>query len=278
MCPTIKPGPLNCSAPYCKEFPSLTVVDSFVASVADIEGFIGVDNERRAIVVAIRASSAMINWLPQALAVLVPYNHPSAPGARVHYGIYQVAKPMFQRVTPMVREQLLQHPGYEVEVVGWSLGGWLTVLQTLNLLETVKELDRNKLVAVTVGEPHLGNAKFVEYYDSYNILTKRLVSNYDLAPHTPPAFLGFKARKYEIFSKSLEYKGPVIQCIQPYDPVCSGYYPVTKYYVLQHFVWHGISLSQCIPEFVMKGDVMGAYNSMFYGMGFKPGKNRTIAL
>ncbi|KAL1922540.1 uncharacterized protein VTP21DRAFT_10079 [Calcarisporiella thermophila] len=248
LCPSLKPGkPFKCPA-YCDEFPDTTVIHTFEIKPEDIVGYIARDDRRKAIVVSIRATASLPNILVDLDFAPVPYRHPNSKGAKVHGGIYAVAQKSIKIVNPQLRKILKEYPDYEIEVVGWSLGGAIATFHTLDVLETMDTFDPKKLLLVTVGEPRVGDENFVKYVESFDITTKRLVNNLDIVPHLPPRVMGFEHRKYEIHSTKL--LGEVIQCRRGEDFKCSNKEPVFLLNILSHTRFGQVDLLKCAPEYV----------------------------
>ncbi|KAL1914636.1 uncharacterized protein VTP21DRAFT_8047 [Calcarisporiella thermophila] len=176
---------------YCSEFPGTVLIDNFKLGKDDITGYIARDDRRKAIVISLRGTLSASNLVVDMRMDLVPYPNPASMGARVHKGGLKASQIFSKSITPQICELLRSNPDYEVEILGHSLGGGLALLLALNLIESVEDLDKNKMVVVTVGEPRVGDKKFVEYFESFKILSKRLVGSLDVVPYLPYNSLGY---------------------------------------------------------------------------------------
>ncbi|KAL1916193.1 uncharacterized protein VTP21DRAFT_5810 [Calcarisporiella thermophila] len=183
----------RCDSSYCGDFADTIVVDNFELGVNGVAGLILRDDQRKAIVVAFRGAESLPHFLLiVSVPFLKPYPNPAANGAR-YSRIADIFRKLFKRgITPQIRELIQSYPDYEIEIIGQSFGAIAAVVQTLDIIESIDEFDMNKLKCITLSEPRVGDQKFVDYFESFPIFTKRLVNSRDWAPHLPYKFMGFR--------------------------------------------------------------------------------------
>ncbi|KAL1918104.1 uncharacterized protein VTP21DRAFT_3370 [Calcarisporiella thermophila] len=229
-CGAGKPGPFECSF-YCNEFSNTTAVQYFEVPPYDINGYIARDDSRQAIVIAFKGTTSLTNVKVDKNYLLTPYDVADPKKGLVHLGF---------------RNAYLS-AGYEVEVIGHSLGGAMAAFLAMNLWETEK-VSKEKLVLVTLGQPRIGNGEFAERLDRAGFLAKRLVNGRDMISVFPNRELlpGYKHHSPQIQSES----GATIQCRNAEDPKCFHERPLNWAEFPNHLWYNDVNIIRCIGDYI----------------------------
>ncbi|RUS34942.1 Alpha/Beta hydrolase protein [Jimgerdemannia flammicorona] len=139
-------GQLTCNS-YCRNFPNTIVVKTFSISATATIGFIARNDGKKAIYVAYRGSTNINNFIHDSHFFHSKY--PPVPGANVHTGFLESFQDARSIVYPTVVEQINNHPGYTLYMVGHSLGGALTVLQALDFYQNAGYTSKNMVFTTT---------------------------------------------------------------------------------------------------------------------------------
>lgn len=121
---------------YCAYPNGNTLIEEFSNSTTDTQGFIARDDTRREIVVSLRGSTSVEDFAIDSETSLEPYVSPGVvppPGAMTHTGFLTAWNSVAPGVISVVREQLLEHPGYAIVTTGHSLGGALSSLAGVSM-------------------------------------------------------------------------------------------------------------------------------------------------
>ncbi|CAK5266337.1 unnamed protein product [Mycena citricolor] len=122
---------------------------------------------------------------------------PGAPaGIEVHSGFRDEHAKTADAIQSEVKKLLASTGSTQVTVVGHSLGGALSVLDSLSLRLNLP--DSVNVNSVTFGTPRVGDDAFVSFFDSKVTDFKRVNNENDLVPIVPGRFLGFSHPKGEI--------------------------------------------------------------------------------
>ena len=103
---------------------------------------VGVDHERKAVFLAIRGTASLGDALTDLSAAQSEW--PLSEGAHVHRGMLLSALWFVDHVGPLLVDAMDEHKGYELRIVGHSLGGAVGALTTLLL--NAEGVDANALV------------------------------------------------------------------------------------------------------------------------------------
>ncbi|RUP45633.1 A serine protease triad forms the catalytic Centre of A triacylglycerol lipase [Jimgerdemannia flammicorona] len=209
-------GQLTCNS-YCRNFPNTIVVKTFSISATATIGFIARNDGKKAIYVAYRGSTNINNFIHDSHFFHSKY--PPVPGANVHTGFLESFQDARSIVYPTVVEQMNNHPGYTLYMVGHSLGGALTVLQALDFYQNAGYTSKN-MVIYTYGEPRVGDPTFSTYVDSLKLPFYRTVNRNDIVPHLPPESFGYKHHASEYWIE--DSAGTVVNCVIDEDSTCSN--------------------------------------------------------
>ncbi|PFH49794.1 hypothetical protein AMATHDRAFT_81145 [Amanita thiersii Skay4041] len=169
----------------------------FVSRISDIitdtQGFIARDDTKREIVVVLRGSTSLTDFVVDAQVSLVPFISPGvrAPvGTLVHAGFLTAWNSVASSVISGVQTQLSAHPGYTLATSGHSLGGALSSLAGISLKQN---FPNTPLRLFTYGQPRTGNVIYASFVNNAvgvsNIF--RAVHTTDGVPTTIPVIFGY---------------------------------------------------------------------------------------
>ncbi|KAJ5328501.1 Lipase class 3 [Penicillium brevicompactum] len=208
--------------------------------LSDSCGYIALSHSSKRIILAFRGTYSITNTIidlsayPQAY---IPYEgEPGAPGPKcanctVHAGFMNSWLNTRETVLPHVAQALQRYPGYEVTLVGHSLGGAVAALAGLEM--RIKGWDP---LVTTFGEPMVGNEDFVRFFDDQfgfgdavgippmkGRRLRRVTHIDDPVPLLPLQEWGYRAHAGEIFISRSELPPrmeDVHVCVGDYDPRC----------------------------------------------------------
>jgi pimeloyl-ACP methyl ester carboxylesterase len=201
--PETAPGPVL--PPFGYELLHLLIANDLVPGLPDFDvyGYIARSPDGSDLVLAIRGTSGILEWLKDFQFFLTAY--PYAPGAgRVaggflalyaSLGITQgtmpgsiVPDPGSPRVTEVLRGLLTGPAVQTLHIVGHSLGA---ALATLLALDIVASRVYATPEVITFGSPAVGDKRFAGTYDARVPGTWRIANPADLITHLPLPVMGF---------------------------------------------------------------------------------------
>ncbi|KAL1917700.1 uncharacterized protein VTP21DRAFT_3534 [Calcarisporiella thermophila] len=197
-------------------------------------GYVAIDDVRKVVVVA-------FSWLmwPQNIAELMvaPHmNYPKVPGAKVHSGAYMLYRRIRDKFISMIMDKTRRYPAYDLEVIGWSLGGMMACYMAADLYDN-NIIHPKKLYLITLGPPAPGNIRFADYYSNAGFLIKSLVNANDFWYHLFSLRNGRKHFSPAIYT---DKTGITIQCKDSGDPRCSGTLPPFRGDPEDHMTYYGL--------------------------------------
>ncbi|KAL1914875.1 uncharacterized protein VTP21DRAFT_7791 [Calcarisporiella thermophila] len=233
VCQLMKPGPFVCDL-YCRDFPNTTLIEYFQMKVGDVVGYVARDDNRKAIVIVFRGAITIESWseIIKGVGPKQPFDPLDSSKGTVHFGFLEAYNAAKDHIGELLMKQIMEHPGYEVEVLGWSYGGAMASLNAMDLWNRLK-IPAKKIVLVTFGQPRVGDQVYADWVDKSGILIKRLVHKNDIVPHLGPDFLGYRHHSAEIHTNALT--GRTTQCVQPEDKECSYGVPLALLNAIDHF-------------------------------------------
>ena len=157
---------------------------------SDTQGFVATRD--KAIYVVWRGSESKKDFQNDASIDKVPFIN---DGEKVHIGFKycweSVVGDTYDAIDTAIEN--LQGETTDIVVCGHSLGG---AVATLYAHSIKKHYPHYNIKCVTIGSPRVGNKRFKDNYDSYEIDTLRVVHNNDLVTHTP--YIGFQHVNYQL--------------------------------------------------------------------------------
>ncbi|KAF4597213.1 hypothetical protein EYR40_007665 [Pleurotus pulmonarius] len=109
----------------------------FTNPVTDVQGYVARDNERKELIVALRGSLSLTDFLMDGSLVLVPFISPgiktTPDDIRVHSGFLTCWNSIAYEVIEIIKHELESYPEFSIMVTGHSLGGALSDLAAVTL-------------------------------------------------------------------------------------------------------------------------------------------------
>lgn len=159
---------------------------------------------KKTLVISIRGTSDIQEWIDDAKYTLVPYSPDSADG-KVEQGFSEIFRSM--TVSAPVQKKCSETEAAEVKfeslgnylaglssvdeivVVGHSLGSSIAALVAFQAKQL---LSKAEVKLLTFASPLTGDAQFVGTYQSQIIDSVRVVNRPDIVPRVPPPFMGYR--------------------------------------------------------------------------------------
>ncbi|KAG9257759.1 Alpha/Beta hydrolase protein [Emericellopsis atlantica] len=164
---------------------SATILGTFDGLWTGIASYVALDTARTEIVVSVRGSSNVRNWIAN-----LDFNFEDSPivsGGKVHDGFNRAWNEMRSGVTAAIRDAMNAHPGYRVVATGHSLGAAVATLAAAQL--------RNDGIPVdlyTYGSPRAGNDVLSDYISNQAGPEFRITHLDDPVPRLPPIIFGYR--------------------------------------------------------------------------------------
>ncbi|ETW78687.1 Lipase, class 3, partial [Heterobasidion irregulare TC 32-1] len=200
----------------------------FTNVLTDTQGFIARDDTRKEIVVALRGSSSVTDFVTDAQILLENFqsNGTSPPaGTTAHSGFLNAWNSVASKVVSVVRSQLASHPGYTIVTSGHSLGGSLSSLAGITLQQNFPS---SPIRTYTYGQPRTGNDKYAFWVnDIFGANAFRVVHTTDGVPTMIPTVLGYRHHGVEYWLTQDPASATITkQCAADgEDPTCSASVP-----------------------------------------------------
>ena len=195
-------------------FPNVQEINVFTNSTGDNQAYTAYDASNDLIILSVRGSSNIKNWLENLDALLINYDKCS--GCQVHAGFYGAYMDLKFSIIPSIIDLHSKHPNAKIAVLGHSLGGAIATLAFADISEKVK-VD----YFYTYGSPRVGNINFANFINNnFKTLFKARLTHYkDPVPHLPFKFGWFFHVDSEVFYD--EDSTSYILCKSGEDPNCS---------------------------------------------------------
>ncbi|ETS81015.1 hypothetical protein PFICI_06017 [Pestalotiopsis fici W106-1] len=236
-------APTFCKGNLCLD--NTTTLARFTGATTDIAAYLSVNSYRKELVVGVRGSYNIRNWLADLrfLQASCPYG----AMCRVHRGFWQA----FQDITDdsfyeALRESIHNYPDYNVTVTGHSLGGAVALLLGSYIRE---EFESVNVDIYTYGAPRVGNVVFMNYLRNQPGKEYRITHFDDQVPRLPPAsYLGYAHSTPEYWlrdgpaNRLIYTPEEVIECTGYVNMDCSGsgYWPG----VISH-LYYFVKMTEC---------------------------------
>ncbi|KAJ7816841.1 alpha/beta-hydrolase, partial [Mycena olivaceomarginata] len=178
-----------------------TLVSTINNAATDTQGFIARDDTRKEIVVALRGSTSLQDFVTDAGIALVPFLSPgvSAPGgSTAHTGFLSAWNSVASSVISTVRAQVAAHPGYQLVSTGHSLGGALSSLAGISLQQN---FPGNTVRMYTYGQPRTYNPTGANFINArFGSRAFRAVHTTDGVPTIIPQTFGYQHHGVEFWN------------------------------------------------------------------------------
>ncbi|EDQ87174.1 uncharacterized protein MONBRDRAFT_38123 [Monosiga brevicollis MX1] len=202
---------------------ALDVKDVFHASETDTNGYIGIDEAGKRIIVAFQGTHDLTQWIDDLDFFKADLQYPGASSdVKVHSGFYKAYRQVKQNVDQVVNQTLFNNPEYTILVTGHSLGAALAAMCSLDLSIGHPQA---RILHYTYGQPRVGNQAFAQFYESHNLAQHyRMTHNEDPVPHLPLESMGFYHISTEVYyGEKFEGQSSLKVCDgSGEDPNCSN--------------------------------------------------------
>lgn len=184
----------------------------------------GYDMTYNSIFIGFRGSSNIQNWISDIKIILIhPYADNSIAVDKGFYDLYDILKP---DVMSIISDMTRKYGTKKLFITGHSLGGALATICTFDTM--YNEFPYEISYLVTFGSPRVGNQYFSDYFNAYSIYSKRITHYYDIVPHVPEEFLGYKHVSNEIWYNEDNTRYTICNDFDNEDPTCSNSCAPTK--------------------------------------------------
>ncbi|KZP24470.1 alpha/beta-hydrolase [Athelia psychrophila] len=219
-----------------------TLVQQFSDLGTFTQGFIARDDDRQEIVVAMRGSSSVGDFITDAELLFKDYTSPGVTppsGVSAHSGFLDAWNSVAAEVISTVKSQLKSYPGYSLVTSGHSLGGSLSSLAAVSLQANFP----SKTVRMyTYGQPRTGNDAYAYWVnDLFGANAFRSTHTNDGVPTIIPTSLGYRHHGVEYWQNpDPATAAHTVKCAADgEDPTCSASNPSLGI-DLAHTVYYGI--------------------------------------
>lgn len=178
---------VKCTANACRDVEknSATIVKTFSGSVTGINGYVSTDSTRKEVVVSIRGSNNIRNWIANLNFGQKSCNLVSNCG--VHTGFQTAWDEIAGSAKAAVSSALTANPGYKLVTTGHSLGGAVATLAATYLRRDGFPAD-----VYSFGSPRVGNDRFVNFVTQQPGAEYRVTHGRDPVPRLPPIIFGYR--------------------------------------------------------------------------------------
>lgn len=171
--------------------------------------------DRDSLFVGYRGSTNIQNWIDN---VQVRQDSPYPDkDVGVEHGMYSLYASLRNDVLSTLDKLSSKYGTKHLLVTGHSLGGALATLTVFDMMYTSAPFLIDGLV--TFGAPRVGNVRFTQYFDDFDVRVTRVTHYYDMVPHVPETFLGYQHVRGEVWFN--EPSTSYTECSGNEDPVCS---------------------------------------------------------
>ncbi|KAH6655776.1 Alpha/Beta hydrolase protein [Truncatella angustata] len=245
-CPVGKAGrPLFCTGDICPD--NATTFATFSGAISDISGYIAINEYMSNIVIAVRGSSDLHNWITNLRFLQTGCYWGS--DCRVHEGFQQAYQDILNdNFYESLRQAIEDYPSYNITVTGHSLGGAVATL--LGVYAREEFPDVGAIDIYTYGSPRVGNLPLLTYvHNQPGGREYRLTHFDDVFPRLPPmSYLGYAHSSAEYWLKwgpadRVDYvPGMIAKCWGFLNGDCNaaGWYPG-----LRSHLYYLVAISHC---------------------------------
>jgi pimeloyl-ACP methyl ester carboxylesterase len=198
-----------------------TIVAPLQGDLTGIRGFVGVDLARQEVVLSVRGSQNILNWLTN-----VDFGFEDCDfvdDCKVHNGFARAWDELYDQAKVAVTAAMTEHPGFRLMVVGHSLGGAVATIGATYLRRDGFASD-----IYTYGSPRVGNAAFVDFITAQAGAEFRVTHTVDPVPRLPPVVFGYRHTSPEYWlsngeSTQVDYRPEdILVCEGNMNTQCNG--------------------------------------------------------
>lgn len=178
---------VTCSASACPDVTTAgaKIAATFAGLTTDIQGFLSTDAKNQVIVVSIRGSHSIRNWLTD-FEFIQESCSSLASGCKVHSGFAKAWSEISSPVLAAVKAAKAAYPAYKIVFTGHSLGAAVSSLGAAYARQQGYSVD-----IVNFGSPRVGNAAFATFVSNQAGNEYRVTHLDDPVPRLPPIIFGY---------------------------------------------------------------------------------------
>ncbi|RPA98650.1 alpha/beta-hydrolase [Choiromyces venosus 120613-1] len=179
---------VTCAKNVCPEITAnniTTILEFANTRDTDTTGVVLRDDTTSSIVISIRGSKSLRNWLANVQVELKDVPE-ICTGCKVHSGFHEAMEEALPSVMKSVQKLRIENPGYGVVAVGHSLGGAIATLMAEEFRKGGVKVD-----LYTFGAPRIGNEQLSSFISKTGT-NFRVTHTNDPVPRLPPVLLGFQ--------------------------------------------------------------------------------------
>ncbi|KAI1338980.1 alpha/beta-hydrolase [Xylariaceae sp. FL0016] len=178
---------VTCSSNACPdvEAAGATVDATFSGTITDVSGFVATDDTNQLIVVSIKGSQSIRNWITD--FIFLQTSCDLVTSCLVHSGFYTAWNEIKDDLLAGVEAAVAANPTYSVFFTGHSLGGAVSTIAVAYAREANVTAD-----LYTFGSPRVGNEKFVSFVTDQAGAEYRVTHLDDPVPRLPPIILNYR--------------------------------------------------------------------------------------
>ncbi|KAI1391465.1 alpha/beta-hydrolase [Hypoxylon trugodes] len=178
---------ITCSEEACPDVNSAgaKIVSTFSGDVTDIQGFVSSDDKNQLIVVSVKGSESIRNWIAD--LTFIQTGCDLVDGCEVHAGFLTAYNEIADSLLAGLASAQSANPSYKIIFTGHSLGGAVSTVAA--------GYARNKNYAVdlyTYGSPRVGNEAFVNFITQQAGAEYRVTHLDDPVPRLPPIAFDYR--------------------------------------------------------------------------------------
>ncbi|KYK60903.1 hypothetical protein DCS_02042 [Drechmeria coniospora] len=213
----VNTGELDNFQYYCQHAAATGGIADF--DMTDINGYVAIDHTREEIILAIRGSWSVRNWMADALTFQIEC--PFSSGCRIHAGFWLAWSHIRERVTNIIIESHDKHRNYKVIATGHSLGGAVATIAAVDIYFRKKIL----VDAYTYGSPRIGNNDFANFASLQPGNIYRITQGNDLITVLPTLRMGYAHTTPEYWISNATASSPTtddfVKCLGIANSDCS---------------------------------------------------------
>ena len=167
----------------------------YIVEQSDAKALQGFDYVTNTIFTSFRGSHNLHNWLDNIqVSKISPYNNSDI---KVEKGFFKEYSFIKENLIDNLQKLSKKYGENKLLITGHSSGAALATLMAYDILTYYHEFKLEYLYQF--GSPRVGNNEFSKDFNSYNISSFRITHYYDIVPHVPEEFLGYKHISNEIW-------------------------------------------------------------------------------
>ncbi|ORY71721.1 putative triacylglycerol lipase precursor [Pseudomassariella vexata] len=191
------------------------------AEFTDAQGFVAVDPVKEVIVLSLRGSASVRNWITDFIFTQKACDLVS--GCLVHTGFSVAYAEIKETLAAAIAAATAANPSYGIVFTGHSLGAAVSTLAAAYLRDAGYAID-----IYAYGSPRVGNLAFVEYVTVQAGAENRITHYDDPVPRLPPIVLNYRHTSSELWlstgqATTDDYSAADIKVCEGYANVaCNG--------------------------------------------------------